>query len=66
MYQISVNAREVSVLMPGEDMPTFIAHPAPVPCPPERMPWPSHQHYPIPNCIWNPSASASSGSISQH
>ncbi|KAL3522222.1 hypothetical protein ACH5RR_015056 [Cinchona calisaya] len=64
--KISVNAREVSVLMPGEHMPTFIAHPAPVPCPPEHMPWPSHQqHYPFPNCIWNPNSSASSGSISQ-
>ncbi|KAI3456286.1 hypothetical protein Pfo_012949 [Paulownia fortunei] len=42
--KISVNAREVSVLMPGNNVPTFIAHPAPVPCPPERMPWPSHQH----------------------
>ncbi|KAK3028510.1 hypothetical protein RJ639_038578 [Escallonia herrerae] len=41
--KISVNAREVSVLMPGEDIPTFIAHPAPVPCPPERVPWPPHQ-----------------------
>ncbi|KAL7213133.1 hypothetical protein ACSBR2_015780 [Camellia fascicularis] len=42
--KISVNAREVSVLMPGEDIPTFIAHPAPVPCPPERISWPTHQH----------------------
>lgn len=28
----SGNAREVSVLMPGEDIPTFIAQPAPVVC----------------------------------
>ncbi|XP_059659397.1 uncharacterized protein LOC132306155 [Cornus florida] len=42
--KVSVNAREVSVLMPGEDVPTFIAHPTPMPCPPERVPWPSHQH----------------------
>ncbi|KAL6546626.1 hypothetical protein OROMI_022347 [Orobanche minor] len=41
--KISVNAREVSVVMPGNNVPTFIANPAPVPCPPERMPWPSHQ-----------------------
>jgi hypothetical protein len=34
----------VSVLMPGEEIPTFIAHPAPVPCCPERISWPSHQH----------------------
>ncbi|KVH96972.1 uncharacterized protein LOC112523575 [Cynara cardunculus var. scolymus] len=37
--KISENAREVSVLMPGEDVPTFIAQPAPVPCPSERIPW---------------------------
>ncbi|KAL3627746.1 hypothetical protein CASFOL_029109 [Castilleja foliolosa] len=41
--KISVNAREVSVVMPGNNLPTFIANPAPVPCPPDRMPWPSHQ-----------------------
>ncbi|KAL3519678.1 hypothetical protein ACH5RR_017827 [Cinchona calisaya] len=61
--KISANAREVSVLMPGEAMPTFIAHPAPVPCPPERIPWPSHQHYPSPKRIANPKSNASSGSI---
>ncbi|KAK4421238.1 hypothetical protein Salat_2074300 [Sesamum alatum] len=42
----SVNAREVSVVMPGDNVPTFIAHPAPIPCPPERLPWPSHQKLP--------------------
>ncbi|KAL4585556.1 hypothetical protein LXL04_010179 [Taraxacum kok-saghyz] len=36
---ISQSAREVSVLMPGEDVPTFIAQPAPVPCPSGRIPW---------------------------
>lgn len=41
--KILVNAREVSVVMPGDNIPTFIAQPAPVPCPPERMPSPSHQ-----------------------
>ncbi|KAL0535091.1 hypothetical protein IC582_029411 [Cucumis melo] len=34
----------VSVLMPGDHIPTYIAHPAPVPCAPERIPWPQHQH----------------------
>ncbi|GER36483.1 cell division protein FtsW homolog, partial [Striga asiatica] len=34
---------EVSVVMPGNKVPTFIAKQAPVPCPPERMHWPSHQ-----------------------
>ncbi|XP_071709140.1 uncharacterized protein [Rutidosis leptorrhynchoides] len=37
--KITECAREVSVLMPGEDVPTFIAQPAPVPCPLERIPW---------------------------
>ncbi|XP_057433594.1 uncharacterized protein LOC130726356 [Lotus japonicus] len=32
----------VSVLMPGEETPSFIAHPAPAPCSPERISWPSH------------------------
>ncbi|XP_045818715.1 uncharacterized protein LOC123911351 isoform X1 [Trifolium pratense] len=40
----SVFTSWVSVLMPGEEIPTFIAHPAPVPCCPERISWPSHQH----------------------
>ncbi|KAJ8567833.1 hypothetical protein K7X08_020041 [Anisodus acutangulus] len=45
---VSTKAREVSVLMPGEDVPTFIANPAPVPCPPERDPWPPHQQHSLP------------------
>lgn len=46
---MSIYARGVSVLMPGQDIPTFIAHPAPAPapapapCPPERISWPHHQ-----------------------
>ncbi|KAK6932511.1 hypothetical protein RJ641_002135 [Dillenia turbinata] len=40
--KMSVYARGVSVLMPGEDTPTFIAHPAPVPCPPAQILWPLH------------------------
>ncbi|XP_008800144.2 uncharacterized protein LOC103714614 [Phoenix dactylifera] len=42
--KMSVYAKGVSVLMPGHDIPTFIAHPAPAPLPPERSSWPSHQH----------------------
>nr|GLL24081.1 uncharacterized protein LOC109158674 [Ipomoea trifida] len=59
--KISARAQEYSVLMPGEEMPTFIAHPAPVPCPPERIPWPPHQQYspPLTNIIPNPSSSTS-------
>ncbi|XP_051133943.1 uncharacterized protein LOC127253409 [Andrographis paniculata] len=44
--KMAMNAKEVSVMMPGDKIPTFIAHPAPVPHPPERMPWPSHHHLP--------------------
>lgn len=42
--QITNYAIEVSVVMPGEDTPTFIAHPtpAPAPCPREHVIWPLH------------------------
>ncbi|KAL2524531.1 hypothetical protein Adt_09585 [Abeliophyllum distichum] len=33
--KMTIYAKGVSVLMPGEEIPTFIAHPAPTPCPPE-------------------------------
>ncbi|OAY34097.1 uncharacterized protein At5g65660 [Manihot esculenta] len=33
--KMTVYAKGVSVLMPGEDVPSFIAHPAPAPCSPE-------------------------------
>ncbi|KAH7532920.1 hypothetical protein FEM48_Zijuj04G0073600 [Ziziphus jujuba var. spinosa] len=54
--QMTVYARGVSVLMPGEEIPTFIAHPAPVPCPPEQITWPTHQH----NTCFGPSSTANS------
>uniref|UniRef100_A0A7C9DTL7 Uncharacterized protein n=1 Tax=Opuntia streptacantha TaxID=393608 RepID=A0A7C9DTL7_OPUST len=41
--KMNVYSKEVSVLMPGEDVPTFIAQPVPLPCPPDRIQWP-------PNC----------------
>ncbi|KAK6919011.1 hypothetical protein RJ641_017433 [Dillenia turbinata] len=63
--KMTIYARGVSVLMPGEEIPTFIAHPAPAPapapaptpapCPPERNPWPLH-HQPSP-CL-NPLSSS--------
>ncbi|XP_057513102.1 uncharacterized protein LOC130795143 [Actinidia eriantha] len=59
----SVNAREISVLMPGEDIPTFIAHPAPVPCPPERVSWPTHQHKSLPSVTQDSDSSTSTSSI---
>ncbi|GLJ16232.1 hypothetical protein SUGI_0272350 [Cryptomeria japonica] len=34
----------VSVVMPGQEMPTFIAHPVPLPCPREEVAWPCHEH----------------------
>ncbi|KGN64640.1 uncharacterized protein LOC101205831 [Cucumis sativus] len=42
--KMTVYSCGVSVLMPGDHIPTYIAHPAPVPCAPERIPWPQHQH----------------------
>ncbi|KAG6387169.1 hypothetical protein SASPL_152365 [Salvia splendens] len=49
-YYPSHKATEVSVVMPGEKVPTFIAQPAPAPCPPERGSWPLHNpDVPIPD-----------------
>lgn len=53
--EIPVYPKGVSVLMPGQDVPTFIAHPAPAPCPPERIQWPSHQPPPFAGSSSNPS-----------
>ncbi|XP_047062864.1 uncharacterized protein LOC124670399 [Lolium rigidum] len=53
--EMPVYAKGVSVLMPGQDIPTFIAHPAPAPCPPERIQWPSHQPTPFASSSSNPS-----------
>ncbi|XP_057956386.1 uncharacterized protein LOC131149709 [Malania oleifera] len=62
-----VYAREVSVLMPGEKIPTYIAHPAapPAPCPREGISLPLHQPPPAPHHhhhhpSLNPSSSSSS------
>ncbi|XP_022726913.1 uncharacterized protein LOC111282895 [Durio zibethinus] len=41
--KVTIYANGVSVLMPGEETPTFIAHPAPAPCLPERILKPLHQ-----------------------
>ncbi|CAL9210231.1 unnamed protein product, partial [Musa hybrid cultivar] len=35
-------ASDLSVLMPGQRFPTYIAQPAPLPCPREGIIWPSH------------------------
>ncbi|XP_058214969.1 uncharacterized protein LOC131326263 [Rhododendron vialii] len=34
---------DFSVLMPGQQYPTYIAQPAPLPCPREGVNWPSHE-----------------------
>ncbi|CAI9101550.1 OLC1v1038899C1 [Oldenlandia corymbosa var. corymbosa] len=36
---------ELSVLMPGQQYPTFIAQPAPLPCQREGIFWPPHQQH---------------------
>ncbi|XP_057537966.1 uncharacterized protein LOC130815494 [Amaranthus tricolor] len=38
--KMTVYSQELPVLMPGEDIPTFIAHPVPLPCPADRIQWP--------------------------
>ncbi|KAG2704434.1 hypothetical protein I3843_05G004100 [Carya illinoinensis] len=37
-------ASDFSVLMPGQHCPTYIAQPAPLPCPREGTYWPPHEH----------------------
>ncbi|KAK8518611.1 hypothetical protein V6N13_018106 [Hibiscus sabdariffa] len=36
--------RDISVMMPGEQYPTHIAQPAPLPCPREGIYWSPHEH----------------------
>ncbi|XP_042521040.1 uncharacterized protein LOC122094339 [Macadamia integrifolia] len=57
--KMTVYANGVSVLMPGEEIPTFIAHPAPAPCPPERILRPPHQH----KAFSSPTSNMNSNSI---
>ncbi|GLU23058.1 hypothetical protein SLE2022_390900 [Rubroshorea leprosula] len=47
--KMTVYANGVSVLMPGDDIPTFIARPAPIPCPSERISLPHQQQPSSPN-----------------
>ncbi|XP_057468913.1 uncharacterized protein LOC130758105 [Actinidia eriantha] len=37
---------DFSVVMPGQHYPTYIAQPAPLPCPREGVYWPSHEQNP--------------------
>ncbi|KAJ4842606.1 hypothetical protein Tsubulata_025121 [Turnera subulata] len=37
-------ASDFSVVMPGQQYPTYIAQPAPLPCTREGIRWPSHEH----------------------
>ncbi|CAN1844257.1 hypothetical protein LINPERHAP1_LOCUS37371 [Linum perenne] len=41
-FQMTMYAKGVTVLMPGEHVPTYLAHPAPAPCPPDRDLRPFH------------------------
>ncbi|KAJ9557329.1 hypothetical protein OSB04_011943 [Centaurea solstitialis] len=38
---------DLSVLMPGQQYPTYIAHPTPLPCSREGVYWPSHHQHKI-------------------
>ncbi|CAN0914939.1 hypothetical protein LINGRAHAP2_LOCUS28836 [Linum grandiflorum] len=40
--KMTVYSKGVSVLMPGENVPTYLAHPALIPCPPDRDRRPFH------------------------
>ncbi|GMH15860.1 hypothetical protein Nepgr_017701 [Nepenthes gracilis] len=51
--KMTVYSKEVSVLMPGENVPTFIAQPAPVSCPLDRIPWSLHRHNSPSNPVGN-------------
>ncbi|CAH8365937.1 unnamed protein product [Eruca vesicaria subsp. sativa] len=42
--KMTVYTNGVSVLMPGDDIPTFIAHPVPMPRPPQHISQSQHQH----------------------
>ncbi|KAJ7948275.1 CTTNBP 2 amino-terminal-like protein [Quillaja saponaria] len=42
--KVAVYSKGVSVLMPGEEIPTFLAQPAPAPCLPEPISQPLHHH----------------------
>ncbi|KAG6490629.1 hypothetical protein ZIOFF_051938 [Zingiber officinale] len=42
LQETSSIAVDFSVLMPGQLYPTYLAQPAPLPCPREGVPWPSH------------------------
>lgn len=57
---MTVYANDVSVLMPGDNIPTFIAHPTPVPCPPKRISLPENQHISLPNPLSYSNSSPSS------
>lgn len=47
--KMTVYANGVSVLMPGDDIPTFIAHPAPIPYASDRVSLPQQQPPSSPN-----------------
>ncbi|XP_020245938.1 uncharacterized protein LOC109823905 isoform X2 [Asparagus officinalis] len=42
---------DLSVMMPGDRYPTYIAQPAPFPCTREGICWPSHDHRPFTSSV---------------
>ncbi|KAL6614082.1 hypothetical protein ACP70R_036352 [Stipagrostis hirtigluma subsp. patula] len=47
MVEAVLQAADLSVLMPGQRYPTYLAQPAPLPpsCPREGVHWPPHDHH---------------------
>ncbi|KAF8775154.1 hypothetical protein HU200_004552 [Digitaria exilis] len=47
MVEVVLQAADLSVLMPGQRYPTYLAQPAPLPpsCPREGVHWPPHDHH---------------------
>ncbi|KAL9234093.1 hypothetical protein vseg_009001 [Gypsophila vaccaria] len=52
--KMTVYSQGLSVLMPGEETPTFIAQPVPLPCPPDRIQWPPPKSKQPPYAPQNP------------
>ncbi|KAK7312780.1 hypothetical protein VNO77_36910 [Canavalia gladiata] len=59
--KMTIYGRGVFVLMPGEQIPTFIALPAPAPCHSEPISWPIHS-----TCFPSPLASITGYNISSN
>ncbi|KAF0921074.1 hypothetical protein E2562_038448 [Oryza meyeriana var. granulata] len=53
MVESVLQAADLSVLMPGQRYPTYLAQPAPLPspCPREGVHWPPHDHHHHHSCM---------------